>query len=510
MAIINKLVILGGGSAGWMCAAYLSKQHPKLDITVVESSKIGSIGVGEGSTPHLKTFMDTLGISEQQWMPQCDASYKAGIYFNNWNGDERRYFHPFYSQMDEKTAEVYCVNANARRRGNGDWQAPDDYFLTGHIAKHNLSPKVHTPMLKEQTYGYHFDATKLAAVLKAYAQEKAVKHIDGEFSQAQLSECGNIVGITLIDGRQVNGDFFIDASGFNALLIEQTLKTPFNSFANELLNDSAVAVATPVTTDGVISCATQSTALSAGWSWQIPLTSRTGNGYVYSSKHITGEQAQSELTDQLNIDAQNSAFRHLKMKVGCMQSAWQKNVMAIGLAHSFIEPIEATSLMVTQHSIKLFSQALVKLQNNEQPLALTEHVNQQLHQLVYGIKDYVVAHYATSQRTNSSYWLAATQLTHSSNALKSLLIAWLNGDDFDVYLSKHAQQQVYFRPSWYCLLGGMDFKSERCQQVFDPASTAINNAAKAYLNELCDQHCEPHAKQLHTMKNQYSTSAKVG
>ena len=167
MAIINKLVILGGGSAGWMCAAYLSKQHPELAISVIESSKIGSIGVGEGSTPHLKNFMDSLGISEQQWMPKCDASYKAGIYFNNWNGDERCYFHPFYSDMDEKTAEVYFVNANARRRGNGDWQAPDEYFLTGHIAKQNLSPKVHTPMLKEQTYGYHFDAHKISGCAKS-------------------------------------------------------------------------------------------------------------------------------------------------------------------------------------------------------------------------------------------------------------------------------------------------------------------------------------------------------
>lgn len=500
MAIINKLVILGGGSAGWMCAAYLSKQHPELAISVIESSKIGSIGVGEGSTPHLKNFMDSLGISEQQWMPKCDASYKAGIYFNNWNGDERCYFHPFYSDMDEKIAEVYFVNANARRRGNGDWQAPDEYFLTGHIAKQNLSPKVHTPMLKEQTYGYHFDAIKLAGVLKAYAQENGVEHIDGEFSHAHINNNGNIADITLFDGRQINGDMFIDASGFNALLIEQTLGTPFNSFADELLNDRAVAVATPISSDAVMPCATQSTALSAGWCWQIPLTSRIGNGYVYSSKHITDEQAQYELALQLNINPQNSAFRHLKMKVGCMQSAWQSNVMAIGLAQSFIEPIEATSLMVTQHSIKLFSQALTKLKNNEQSLKVAEHVNQQLHQLVYGIKDYVVAHYATSLRTDSEYWLTAKQLNHSSSALKSLLKAWLNGDDFDAYLSKLTQQQVYFRPSWYCLLGGMDYQSSLCQQSFEPACAAICNGAKMYLHELCNKHCKPHAEQLHAMK----------
>lgn len=500
MANINKVVILGGGSAGWMCAAYLSKHHPELAISLIESSKIGSIGVGEGSTPHLKVFMGSLGISEQQWMPLCDASYKAGIYFNNWNGDKRGYFHPFYSEMDEKTAEVYFVNANARRRGNGDWQAPDEYFLTGHIAKRNLSPKVHTAMLKEQTYGYHFDATKLAGVLKAYAQKKAVKHIDGEFSQAQLDKSGSITEIALIDGRRVSGDFFIDASGFNALLIEQTLKTPFHSFSSELLNDSAVAVATPICTGGVLPCATQSTALSAGWYWQIPLTSRTGNGYVYSAKHISPEQAQLELAEQLKINPQTSSFKHLTMKVGCMQSAWQKNVMAIGLAQSFIEPLEATSLMVTQHSIKLFSQALIKLQNNEQSLKVAQDVNQQLHELVYGIKDYVVAHYATSLRTDTEYWLSAKQLPYSSHPLKPLLQAWLNGDDFDAYLSKYSQQQVYFRPSWYCLLGGMDYKSSQCQQVFEPASEAICYGARMYLNELCNKHCEPHAEQLRAMK----------
>tara|TARA_R110001606_G_scaffold114783_2_gene242430 strand:- start:452 stop:1435 length:984 start_codon:yes stop_codon:yes gene_type:complete len=320
------------------------------------------------------------------------------------------------------------------------------------------------------------------------------------FSHAHINNNGNIADITLVDGRQINGDMFIDASGFNALLIEQTLGTPFNSFADELLNDRAVAVATPISSDAVMPCATQSTALSAGWCWQIPLTSRIGNGYVYSSKHITDEQAQYELALQLNINPQNSAFRHLKMKVGCMQSAWQSNVMAIGLAQSFIEPIEATSLMVTQHSIKLFSQALTKLKNNEQSLKVAEHVNQQLHQLVYGIKDYVVAHYATSLRTDSEYWLTAKQLNHSSSALKSLLKAWLNGDDFDAYLSKLTQQQVYFRPSWYCLLGGMDYQSSRCQQSFEPACAAICNGAKMYLHELCNKHCKPHAEQLRAMK----------
>jgi len=501
MKEIKKLAILGGGTAGWMCAAYLSKFHTDLDITLIESSKIGAIGVGEGSTPHLKQFMQQLGIAEQQWMPYCDATFKAGIYFKNWNGDQRAYFHPFYSEMDINTAEVFFVNANARRRGHEQWCGPDSYFLTGHLAKNALSPKAKSPMVREQHYGYHFDAKKLAHILKCYAIERDVTHIDDEFVAATTNAQGEISNLKLKHSAPVNADFYIDASGFNALLIGETLGCKFQPFTEQLLNDSAVTIACPQNMNQPLPAATHSTALSAGWLWQIPLTSRIGTGYVYSSAFLSKQQAEQELAATLNISVNDVEFRHVSMKVGARSCAWQKNVMAIGLAQSFIEPLEATSLMVTQQSILWLSKAISKIQTSPtQTEKLRLHTNQQLHYLVNGIKDYICAHYATSKRRDSAYWRAVTQTTEIPTRLEPLLAAWRNGDDFDAYLYHQYPESVYSRPSWYSLLAGMDYRDSALNAPTESAQQEIDLAAHAYLESLCSKHFEPHIMQLKAMR----------
>lgn len=509
---IRKIIILGGGTAGWMAAAALANNpvFAAIELCLVESDNIGTIGVGEGSTPHLKRFMDNLGISEKDWMEQCHASYKTGIDFINWNGDGQQYFHPFYFQLDVKPAEVFFINANARRRGHGSAVKPDAFFSSGVLAKHNLSPRPNKALPCANEYGYHFDATELANYLKEYACQRGVKHLIGDVIEVSTTQNQHIDALMLANGERLNADFFIDASGFSDKLIHKTLGVPFQSFANELLNDSSVTVPVPVpalmdsaqtqqthdlqnhalqTQEQQAKYHTRATALSAGWLWQIPLTHRLGNGYVYSSSHLSANAAAKELLHSVNLP-ESTQVRFLKMRVGVSDKAWHNNVLAIGLAQSFIEPLEATSIMMTQFTLEKFMSLFERYQLNKQAETLSRQtLNQAVMQLVLGIKDYIQAHYVTSQRSEP-YWLAARKVTISQR-LTQLLQAWYQGEDFDLLLYQYDQQLAYFRPSWYALLAGMDYRDPKLKRPFEPISAEITAQAIRYSQTLVEQYFQP-------------------
>lgn len=492
---IRKIIILGGGTAGWMAAAALANNpvFAAIELCLVESDNIGTIGVGEGSTPHLKRFMDNLGISEKDWMEPCHASYKTGIDFFNWNGDGQQYFHPFYFQMDVKPAEVFFINANARRRGHGSAVRPDAFFSSGVLAKHNLSPKPNKALPYTNEYGYHFDATELANYLKDYACQRGVRQIIADVVEVSTSQHQQIETLILANGERLNADFFIDASGFSAKLIHKALGVPFQSFADELLNDSAVTV--PVLMDSIQTQAqrvkyhTRATALSAGWLWQIPLIHRLGNGYVYSSRYLSANAAAKELLHSINLP-ESTQVRFLKLRVGVSDKAWHNNVLAIGLAQSFIEPLEATSIMMTQFTLERFMSLFERYQLNKQAETLSRQtLNQAVMQLVLGIKDYIQAHYVTSQRSEA-YWLAARKVAISQR-LTQLLQAWYQGDDFDLLLYQYDQQLAYFRPSWYALLAGMDYRDPKLKRPFEPISAEITAQAISYCQTLVEQYFQP-------------------
>lgn len=422
---IRKIIILGGGTAGWMAAAALANNpvFAAIELCLVESDNIGTIGVGEGSTPHLKRFMDNLGISEKDWMERCHASYKTGIDFINWNGDGQQYFHPFYFQMDVKPAEVFFINANARRRGHGNAVKPNTFFSSGVLAKHNLSPRPKKTLPCANEYGYHFDATELANYLKDYACQRGVRQIIADVVEVSTSPNQQIETLILANGERLSADFFIDASGFSAKLIHKALGVPFQSFAEELLNDSAVTVPVPALMDSTqtqqAKYHTRATALSAGWLWQIPLTHRLGNGYVYSSRHLSANAAAKELLHSVNLP-ESTQVRFLKMRVGVSDKAWHNNVLAIGLAQSFIEPLEATSIMMTQFTLERFMSLFERYQLNKQAETLSRQtLNQAVMQLVLGIKDYIQAHYVTSQRSEP-YWVAARKVAISQRLTQLL------------------------------------------------------------------------------------------
>lgn len=506
---IRQLVILGGGTAGWMAAAMLANHSAfaQVNICLIESPSIGTIGVGEGSTPHFKRFMDTLGIDETDWMYACHASYKTGIDFINWNGDGRQYFHPFYFAMDIKPAEAFFVNANARRRGHGAPITPDAYFTSGVLAKHNLSPVPKNALPIANEYGYHFDAQALAKYLTHYALARGVQHIQGNVTEVVQAENQHISALILADGQTIKGDFFLDCSGFQAKLIHQTLQVPFQSFSHELLNDSAVTVAIPLPTPETtqvpmtrehahlanasqstsasksVHFHTQATALSAGWLWQIPLNHRTGNGYVYSSRHLSQDDAATELLQSLNLP-QETQVRHVKMRVGMSEKAWQHNVLAVGLSQSFMEPLEATSIMLTQFTLEQFADLFScyqtdSISNDKCRAAL----NTELERMVLGVKDYIQAHYVCSVKSDHTYWFDARGVTISP-LLHSLLYAWYQGDDVDALLHKHDKKLVYFRPSWYALLAGMDYRDPQLKKPFTPLADNINQQAQHYCRQL--------------------------
>jgi hypothetical protein len=261
------------------------------------------------------------------------------------------------------------------------------------------------------------------------------------------------------------------------LLIDDVLKVPFVSFADELLNDSAIAISTPAQEQNEQNY-TQSKALSSGWMWKIPLQSRTGNGYVYSSRHLSKHQAEVELAKQLDINVIDNEFRHLNMKIGMRETPLKNNVLAVGLSHAFIEPLEATALMVTQCTIERF---VALMENNQQIIEESRtKFNGELCRLLLGIKDYIVAHYVTSKREDSPYWQEISKLKSNSVNLNKLINSWKTGQDFDAALFEVEKDLAYFRPSWYVLFAGMDYRDEELSINHDRVTDALLEQAQQH------------------------------
>lgn len=270
-------------------------------ITLIESSDIGIIGVGEGSTPYLKNFFHLLGISEREWMPACNATYKCAIRFPGWSTQSgyTEYSHPFYAVADRQLGEACFRNANLRRRGTDAPANPQDFFIAAELARQQLAPIAQTTEWPGGDYAYHFDAGLLGQFLKQHAHSLGVDHKLATIVQVQQHPNGDIAQLLLADGNTLTADFFIDCSGFAGLLINQTLGEPFISYKNNLWNDCAVAIPSSLNANDGIPSETVSTGLGYGWAWQIPLANRFGNGYVYCSDFLSKEAAEKELRSHL-------------------------------------------------------------------------------------------------------------------------------------------------------------------------------------------------------------------
>jgi len=460
----KKIIIAGGGTAGWMSASLLQHSWPKARIVLIESENIGTIGVGEGSTPYLKQFFKKLNIAEHEWMPDCNATYKSGIEFPNWSETPgyESYFHPFFSPLDIETGELFFKKAKAQKRGVCSNAHPDYYFVNTQIAQKCKAPiSEHYPNL-DIDYGYHFDAGLLATFLKKRSLTLGLINIIDDITEVEMHENGDIKGLITNNNGIQSADLFVDCTGFKGLLIQQALKQKFISFKDNLFNDSAVAIQTPKNNKSSITTSTRSTALSSGWAWRIPLANRYGNGYVYSSDFLTEQEAEQELKTHLQISPKdNVKVKHLKMKVGRVDNHWHRNCLAVGLSQGFIEPLEATALMLVQFTLEEF---IEKYTDNEQKIKQQEVFNNKVNHMVEGVRDYIVTHYKVNSKSNSAYWDKCREHTNISSNLAELLNTWGDPELFEDALEKQQDSLAYLRPSWYVILAGMGLFTENAIQ----------------------------------------------
>lgn len=444
----RSVIILGGGTAGWMTANLLHRRWTEhgTKISLIESSTLGIIGVGEGSTPQLKAFFDTLGIAEAEWMPRCNATYKAGIEFSGWS-DKRgyeRYFHPFPTDLDHFTQGQFFYSTRARRSGRDVAAHPDPFFIQTRIAREGRAPLAPRNFPFLVSYGYHFDAHLIGAFLRDFGTARGIRHVDTKITSVELDQAGDVAALVSEDGQRFEADFFVDASGFRAAIIEGALKEPHRPFAENLFNDSAVVAPTPLPADGIQAC-TRSIAKSAGWIWHIPLTNRVGNGYVYSSRYIDRDAAAAELRDHLGL-AEDAEVRHLQMKCGRVERSWVRNCLAVGLAQGFLEPLEATALHIVINTVESFLAAWDEDKRGE--------FNTNIARRYEGIRDYLVCHYRTAQRSDTDYWRDATRNDKLSDSLKGVITAWFTAQDLEEEVRRQDIGKYYLPMSWHCMLAG--------------------------------------------------------
>ena len=449
----NRIAILGGGTAGWMAAMLFQQRWGAsgTHITLIESNDIGIIGVGEGSTPQLKGFFDQLGIAETDWMPRCNATYKTGIGFTGWSHDPgfESYFHPFQTAVDGFTEPSFFHNTRLRRGGQAVEARPDPFFVPTRLAVERKAPVAPPNFPFLTSYGYHFDAYLVGDTLRALAMARGVERIETTIAAVDVDAAGQVAALVDKDGARIEADLFIDASGFRATIIEGALSETHRSFANNLFNDRAVVMPTPVPADGP-EVATRATALSAGWVWHIPLTNRSGNGYVFSSRFIDPAEAEAELRAHIGVGAEVEA-RHLTMRVGRVERSWVGNCLAIGLAQGFLEPLEATALHLVLATVEKFIATVDRDGAGEDARAA---FNGAIARRYEGVRDYIVCHYRAARRSDTDYWRAATQHDEMSDSLKAIFTCWFTGGDLTEEILLQGIGDIYAPLSWHCLLGG--------------------------------------------------------
>jgi tryptophan halogenase len=399
---VRRVVIAGGGTAGWMTAAALAKTlGRRLDIRLIESDEIGTVGVGEATIPSLQVFHRLIGVDERDFMAATQATFKLGIRFEDWRRVGASYFHGFgLTGKDHWTAGFQHFWLKGRQRQlAADYGA---YCLEAQAAR--LGRFAHLPD-DGLRYAYHLDATRYAGFLRRFSESLGVQRIEGRIVDVQRdTTSGEIRALRLDGGAEVEGELFIDCTGFRALLIGATLGVEYEDWSHWLFNDSAVAVQTASVGDAVPY--TRSIAHAAGWQWRIPLQHRVGNGLVYSRRFADDEQALQTLLAHLQGEVLTSP-RVIRFRPGQRQQAWRANCVAIGLAGGFLEPLESTSIYLIQRAIIRLLQMFPTVGIREPDIA---EFNRQMRADFEHVRDFIILHFKVTDRRDTPYWQACATM----------------------------------------------------------------------------------------------------
>ena len=393
---VKRVVIAGGGTAGWLAAAAISNQLGKLlDITLIESDEIGTIGVGEATIPPIRVFHKLLQIDEQEFMRATAATFKLGILFDNWGLKGDRYIHSF-GRNGKPTWLCEFHNFWLRSLELGVKSELGDYCFELQAAK---AGKFATSPQIDINYAYHFDASQYAKFLRRFAEGFGTKRIEGKIKEVkQNAESGFVESLVLHSGQIIEGDLFVDCTGFNGLLIERTLQTGYENWSNWLPCDSAAAVQTELTSPAIPM--TRSVAHDSGWRWCIPLQHRVGNGLVFSSQFLSDDGAKEELVAAIDGKPLTTP-RVLKFQTGRRRQVWNKNVVALGLSSGFIEPLESTSIHLMMVGV---TRLLHLFPFNGVKQSQVDQYNDIARLEMEKTRDFVVLHYHATQRDDTPFW----------------------------------------------------------------------------------------------------------
>jgi tryptophan 6-halogenase len=473
---IKKVVILGGGTAGWMTASYLGKAlQNTVEITVLEAPSIPRIGVGEATVPNLqRAFFDYLGIPEDEWMRECNASYKMAVKFINWttpgdgvstprtvNGRPDVFHHPFGLLRDADN--IPLSHYWTAKTLDGETTEPFDYSCFVEPAMMDAKKAPRWLDNKRATYyAWHFDAALVAKFLRTFATTKqAVVHVEDEMTEVVKDSRGYVTALKTKSGKTLDGDLFVDCSGFRGLLINQAMGEEFIDMSNHLINDSAVATAIPHDdeADGVEPY-TSSIAMRNGWTWKIPMLGRFGSGYVYSSQFSSRDEATLDLAKLWGLDPEKTQFNQIRFRTGRNRRAWVNNVVGIGLASCFVEPLESSGIYFIYAAIHMLAKHFPD--KNFDPV-LVSRFNREIEDMFDDTRDFLQAHYYFSPRNDTAYWRAQKEL-ELADGIKEKVETYRAGLPVNLPITSeegyYGNFEAEFRNFWtngsyYCVFAGL-------------------------------------------------------